>query len=524
MRVAAIDVGTNSVHLLVADVGLDGSWTLVEKARKQVELGANGLSQNVIAPSAFERGLDAMLEFRDAARSLGVEDIHCAATSAVRESQNGEDWVHAVREHTGIRVRTITGREEGRLIYLGIRSDLDFSLGKVMLMDLGGGSTEFIVCDSERPTVIESLPLGHIRLADRFHRTDPMSKADYDALKSHIKAVLKPLVSSVKGKDFHTLVGTSGTLRTLAMMATLARGDGQPEHAHGLVLTRDDIDALVKKLRQTTFEGLLSIPGIDPRRQRTITAGALLVRQVMRAFDQASMITSERSLRDGLIVDWVMRNRPEIDLMGSMPDPRARSIKRLMDRYGADPTHAALVERLSMQLFDGLAPIHRMGFSEREMLGYAAQVHDIGHHISGKNHNKHAQYLIRNTQMHGFTAPEVDVLGNLVRYHRGGKPKATHLEFNALSADDRQRVRVLAGILRLADSLDRSHEGVVQSLDVELGDGVVRITAHASTEAHLERWAASRRTDLLSSALRQEVRIVTKTDPDGSGEASGPIG
>lgn len=524
MRVAAIDVGTNSVHLLVADVGLDGSWTIIEKARKQVELGANGLTKNMIAPGAYKRGLSAMKEFNEAALSLAVEDIHCAATSAVREAENGNDWCRSVSEATGIHVRVITGREEARLIYLGARADLDFGLGKVLLMDLGGGSTEFILCDSEQPRHIESLPLGHIRLADQFHTADPIAKPDYDALKAHIKEVLKPLTGSVKRRQVNTLVGTSGTLRCLALMATLARGDDPPEHSHGLVLHIGEIEALVKQLKHTTFAEILEIPGIDPRRQRTILAGAVLVRQVMRAFDQDRLITSERSLRDGLIADWIIRNRPEIELMTALPDPRARSIRRLMERYGAHDGHAKHVQRLSLQLFDALAPAHRMGFAERELLGHAALVHDIGHHISGKNHNKHGQYLIRNTPMHGFTAPEVDLLGNLVRYHRGRKPKPQHAEFAALSDPDRHRVRVLSGILRLADAFDRSHEGTIDSLTVELGDGIVRITAHAKHPAHLERWAANRRSDLLSSAIRQDIRIGIELTPDPTGEPTAAIG
>ncbi len=527
MRVAAIDVGTNSVHLLVADVDHDGSWSVVEKTRHQVELGAGGIADNVIAPEAFQRGLDAMHELAEAARSLGVEDIHCAATSAVRESENGEDWCRAVRDQTEIRVRPIAGREEGRLIYLGARNDLDFSLGRVLLMDLGGGSTEFILCDSEQATTIESMPLGHIRLADRFHGSDPIAKDEYDALKSHIKGQLKRLGKMISGSDFHTLVGTSGTLRCLAMMATLARGDEPPEHAHGLVLSLDEVTALTKQLKRSTFDEILKIPGVDPRRKRTILSGALLVRQVMRTFGKDRMITSERSLRDGLIVDWIMRNRPEIDLMASIPDPRARSIQRVMDRYGADLRHSKQVREFALELYDALAPAHRLGFAERELLGHAALVHDIGHHISGKAHNKHGQYLIRNTRMHGFTAPEVAVLGCLVRYHRGGKPKMRHTEYGSLSEPDRNRVRVLAGILRVADALDRSHEQTVERIEVELQDGKVTITAHPTADAHLERWAANRRVALLANAIHQDVRIAFAGPPVPditTGEANDPIG
>lgn len=524
MRVAAIDVGTNSVHLMVAEIAADGSWTVVEKARQQIELGANGLGDNRIQPDAYQRGLDAMIAFKQVIDGLNVTSVNCAATSAVREAENGDDWCRAVREQAGIRVRTISGAEEGRLIHLGARADLDFSRGRVLLMDLGGGSTEFILCDSEGTQVVESIPAGHIRLADAFHKTEPIQKDDYASLKSNIKAVLKPLYRRVGKRDFYTLVGTSGTLRCLAMMATLARGDEAPEHSHGLVLHLSELEILVKQLKSSTFEEILAIPGMDPRRKRTITAGAVFVRQVMRAYELDELVTSERSLRDGLIVDWMLRHRPEIDLMASVPDPRERSVQRLLDRYGAPDHHAEHVHEFAWVLFDGLAPIHRLGFVERELLGHAARIHDIGHHISGKQHNKHGQYLIRHTRMHGFTAPEIAILGNIVRYHRGSKPKAHHAEFTALSEANRKVVRVLAGILRVADALDRSHTRTIEAVGVELGNGVIRLHARAARAAHLERWAIQRRTDLLESALRQDIRVAIDQGPPEvpSSEPSNP--
>ncbi|MCA9491093.1 MAG: Ppx/GppA family phosphatase [Myxococcales bacterium] len=505
MRIGAIDVGTNSVHLLVADIHGDGTWDVVEKDRIQVELGAGGLDVHKLSPAAWQRGLDAMKRFAEAARTLDVEDIHCAATSAVREAENGADWCREVRNATGVHVRVIPGREEGRLIYLGARADLDFTRGRVLLMDLGGGSTELISCDSESPVTIESLPLGHIRLTEEFPA--PLTKDDLNRLRQRIKAELKPLLNEIKPRSVATLVGTSGTLRLLARMATMARGDRMPEHSHGLVLYRGELDTLVRQLRSTPADQLGSLPGMDPRRQRTITAGAVLVQQVMRAFDKSRLVTSERSLRDGLIVDWILHNRPEIDLLSSVPDPRDRSIQRLMDRFGADPVHAKTVQERSLELFDALAPLHRLGFVERRVLGCAARVHDIGHYIGGASHNKHGAYLIRNSRLHGFTAPEIDLLALVVRYHRGGKPKPEHPEMATLSPDDQQKVRVLAGILRVADGLDRSHSQPVSRIEVELGDGRVLLRAFAVKEAHLERWATERRKDLLESALRQDVRV-----------------
>ncbi len=511
MRIAAIDVGTNSVHLMVADIHPDGTWTVVETDRLQVELGAGGLDRNRLSPAAWKRGLVAMERFADAARSLQVEAIHCAATSAVREAENGADWCREVRERTGIHVRTISGREEGRLIYLGARADLDFTPGKVLLMDLGGGSTEFILCDSATPLVIESLPLGHIRLTEEF--PDLHDKESYGRLKRRIREGLAPLTTTVKGKSFHTLVGTSGTLRCLARMATLARGDRMPEHSHGLLLARTELDALVRKLRTTPADERHRIPGLDPRRERTITAGAVLVREVMRAFDKEQLVTSERSLRDGLIVDWILQNRPEIELLSSVPDPRDRSVRRLMDRYGADPAHAHFVCERSLQLFDALAPLHRLGFAERELLGHAARLHDIGHYIDGASHNRHGAYLIRNSRLHGFTAPEIELMATLVRYHRGKKPKPDHPEMAGLGPEERRTIKILAGILRIADALDRSHAQPVERVELDLKDGHLHVRALTSRPAHLERWASERRKSLLEAALHQEIHIEVEVQP-----------
>ena len=507
MRVGAIDVGTNSIHLLIADVHPDGGWTVVEKARRQVELGADGMGENRLDDAAFARGLEAMEFFAEAARSHDVEEIHCAATSAVREAKNGAEWCRVVRERTGIRVRVITGQEEGRLIFLGARSDLDFSRGKVLLMDLGGGSTEFILADSERPHVIESVPLGHIRLADRYHREDPMSGDAYEQLCLRVRAELGPLAKRVKGSDFRTLVGTAGTIRCLARVATLARGDQLPPHESGLLLRDTELDRIIKEFRTSTLEQIKNTPGVDPKRQRTLTVGATLVREAMRVLPKRVLVTSERSLRDGLIVDWVVRNRPELELLENLPNPRDRSIRHLLDRYGDRPEHGVYVQKHALALFDALAPIHRLGYPEREMLGYASLVHDIGHHISGASHNIHGEYLIRHTKMHGFTAPEIDFLAALVRYHRGTKPKTSHPTFDALNERDQASVPILAGMLKLADAMDRSHEQVVEHMHIESGDGIVRITARGRAPMHMERWSVEDRKDLLETALHQQLRV-----------------
>jgi exopolyphosphatase/guanosine-5'-triphosphate,3'-diphosphate pyrophosphatase len=508
MRIAAIDIGTNSVHLVVAEISPDGQISVVEKQREQVELGAGEFASHRITDEAFDRGVAALTRFKRVCDAHGVEDIHAAATSAVREADNGAEFCVFVKDTTGIHVRVISGHDEARLVYLGARGGIDFTKGRALLFDLGGGSTEFVLCDAERALVLESLPLGHIRLADAFLRSEMLVEPERRPLKSHVQSLLQPLLSRVRGSDFATLVGTSGTVRSLAKMATLMRKEALPEHEHGLLLGRAELDEIVKTFRTKPSSAWgAALPGFDEKRKRTLPAGAVLVREVMKAFSKETLLTSENSLREGLVADWILRHRPELDLSRSIPDPRRRSVLALMARYQADRPHAERVAAQALHLFDVTAALHGLTVDDRRLLELACLVHDVGHYISGKDHHRHGQYLIRHTPMPGFTAPEIALLGNLVRYHRGGRPKPDDPDYAALSARDRRKVRVLSAVMRLADSLDRGHDGNVVQFDARLDAGAVHLRATTRDAGDLERWAAVQRLPHLEEALGRRVNI-----------------
>ncbi|MFT4628156.1 MAG: exopolyphosphatase/guanosine-5'-triphosphate,3'-diphosphate pyrophosphatase [Myxococcota bacterium] len=522
MRVAAIDVGTNSVHLLIVDIGLDGTVSHVEKARRQVELGSGGLGRERIAKPAFQRGLDAITEFAGAANSLGVDHITAAATSAVREASNGKEFRSAVKAHTGIHVRVVSGIEEARLIYLGVRHDLDLTDGPALLVDLGGGSVELLLAgdgSAGRPDdgVLESdsLPLGHIRVTESWMASDPIAAADIKRVKRAVRAQVAPLVKRMSAHGHGSVIGTSGAIRTLARIAAMGRGEARPIHGNGLLLTTAELDRFVKKITGKPRTYLDTLPGMDPRRQRTLPAAAVVVLEILKAFDAPGLATSARSLRDGLIQNWILRNDAVVDRRYGDAGPRERSVLGLMDRYGVDVRHATQVERFATELFDQTRSVHRLDDDDRALLSYAARLHDIGHHIDGASHNRHGEYLIQHTRMYGFTAPEITVLGQLVRYHRGPAPKRRHDVHGTLSDQDRRRVRVLAGLIRLSDALDRSHTQPVDRLTAEVKEGSVRIRAHAKAPAHVERWAAEHKRTLLSNALDREVlvEVVAPTQP-----------
>lgn len=515
MRVAAIDVGTNSIHLLVADVGSDGEVRLVEKQRNQVELGRGGLDQTRLTDAAMARGVRALTAFKSTIEALGAEAVTAAATSAVREAENGGAFVRAVNQATGIHIRPVSGQEEARLLYQGVKADLDFTDGAVLLMDIGGGSLEVVLCNADGILLARSLPLGHIRLSERFLVSDPPRRSEFSDLRQHVAKRLGPTIEEVQQTAEPTrLVGTSGSIRTLGRMATRERGEQQPPHGQGMVIGRQELKLLQQRFANTKRARLSDIPGMDPRRRATLPAAAVVIRHLLETFSPLELVTSDRSLRDGLLADWVERHRPELAVVAGAESPRRRSVLRMMDRYAVHRSHAEQVSRLSLTLFDGLdLPLDDASRkAERAMLEDAALLHDIGHHIHGRDHHKHGQYLILHSRMVGFTARDVTVLANLVRYHRSS-PKPHHDAFQALDPIQRETVERLSAILRMADALDRSHTQPVQELAVTDDETGVTLTAKVVEEAHIERWAADRGAMRLSNVLGRPVKVRVAVGP-----------
>jgi exopolyphosphatase/guanosine-5'-triphosphate,3'-diphosphate pyrophosphatase len=526
VRVAAIDIGTNSCHLVVADVGRRGEVSVVHQVRDQVELGRGTLGRNELTEDAMRRGIETLISFRKAMDVLGVEAIECSATSAVREAKNGNEFCRRVREATDIHVRIVSGVEEARLIWMGVRPHLDPARGPAVLVDIGGGSVEVVLCDAHRLITAHSLPLGHIRLSESVTLSDPPTDDEIWAVRKLARRDLDRVGDIRPGLG--TMYGTSGSIRTLARMAVLAAGQPEPQHEHGLVLERSALKALLQTFQVTRSSRLTELPGMDPRRRGTLVTAAAVLYQIMKSLDAPELVTSEHALREGLLADWVDRHRPELRHEVPAIPPRMRAVLRLRDRYGTEPQHAEQVRRLAMALFDGMVGLHGLDQDARALLEQAALLHDIGHHIDPRDHEKHGQYLVLHSRMAGFTAPDLAVLSNLVRYHRGPRPKQTHRQFAALSKVNQRRVEVLSAILQVADALDRSHQQPIGELRVRTtGDGV-QVEAHTDAdEVYLERWSSERRASVLETVLGRSVEltfVVQGTTSPGKPPGRSPSG
>jgi exopolyphosphatase/guanosine-5'-triphosphate,3'-diphosphate pyrophosphatase len=480
MLLGAIDVGTNSIHLIVVELDPRfGTARTVLKAREMVRLGGGeALARGHLSKKAVQRGVAAIAKFADAARAAGAADVRAVATSAVREAGNREEFLAAVRATSGVSIEVLGETEEARLIHLGVSRGYPIGDRVACIFDIGGGSTEFIVADADRPYFLHSVRLGSLRLFDEYLR-DGESALRYRALEANVKQVLERFMPQLKEYRFDLLIGTSGTVMGLAALD--AAGSGVPEQrAHGYVLRLERLRELQATMRGLTPAERRKMPGMNPRRADIIVAGISIVVAILEALDRDELIVCERALREGVVVDYIERNLAVARRLGDERTRRFDAAHELARRFGHDGVHENHVAGLALQLFDRLGELHRFEPAERDVLFAAALLHDVGRAVSASAHHKHGAYIVRNAGLAGWRAEEIELIADLVRYHRKSLPKPTHAEWIAASPALREKISGLAGILRIADGLDRRRLGVVTSIGAELAPGRVRLVLEAS--------------------------------------------
>jgi exopolyphosphatase / guanosine-5'-triphosphate,3'-diphosphate pyrophosphatase len=505
VKIAALDIGTNSIHLLIARVGADGQVEPLDRAKDMVRLGDSAF-KGVIAPDAFARATDCIRRFRAQAERAGVDAIIAVATSAVREAENGGDFVRVVRDETGIELTVIRGEQEARLIYLGARAALNLAGKKALIIDIGGGSVELIVGDAREAHYATSLKLGVLRLLDQYAPSDPITPDQRVRLAEQLHRALEAPTAAIRKIGFDLVAMTSGTARAVAELIPATSAE-KPR-----TIAFNDVYALEQRLCAMTTAERLKVPNLDPKRVDSIVPGVILVRSLLEVVHADAYVLCEAALREGLVADYAARNGPGIQLIDEYPDLRRRSVVRLARRCNAQEAHAQQVARLALDLFRGLRPLHQLPNSDGELLEFAALLHDIGFHIAASKHHKHGAYLIENADLQGFATEEIQLLAQIVRYHRKATPKDTHAQFAALSVAAEEEVRVLGALLRLADGLDRGYVQLVRSVRCRIGDKAVEVTLSTNADAELELWGARRKRDLAEEALDRKFKFIVERD------------
>jgi exopolyphosphatase/guanosine-5'-triphosphate,3'-diphosphate pyrophosphatase len=521
LRLAAIDVGSNSIHMIVAQIDPDGGVTTLWRMKEPVGLGRLSFPNRRITRDAMDRGIAALGRFKHAAQTKQAMKVIAVATSAVREAINGGDLIEKIWRELRLRVRVVSAREEARLIYLGARhggcfGDKPDEPG--LLLDIGGGSAELIVGTNERAMVLESRKLGAARMTSRFITQDPPDEGEVERLRKHYRKTLDTIVrNQVAPLGPVRAVGTSGTLENVAAMCAAMQKNADPRRIEAV-----HVDKLVKQMLQSTGDERAAMPGLDRQRKDQIVAGVVLVQELFSAFDRHSLDGVKSidlcggALREGILIDYVERKLPKMQVRREVPDPRRRSVLDLCRRCEWHKEHSQQVTLLALQIFDELAGLHGLGPLDRELLEYAGLMHDVGWHIGGKGHHRHSAYLVRHGRLKGFSPEEVEVMALVARYHRKKGPPEAEAEkkerkddeaYFALSSRARRSVDVLAAILRVADGLDRSHADVVQAVTAAVKRKSIRLTLDARADAQLEVWGAERKADVFERVFGRSLKL-----------------
>lgn len=504
---AALDLGTNSFHLVVARVVGDG-FEVVAREKETVRLGHGGGDMRELAPDAVERGIAALRRMGRTAQIHGAS-VRAVATSAVREAENAQVFIDRARDEAGIDVEVVSGVEEARLIHLGVLHAVPAFDTRLVLVDIGGGSTEVLVGERGETLAARSFKLGAVRLTDRFFPDGTIAKEAVEHVRSHIRSVLAGFDREVAQHGFDLAVASSGTAETVAAMVNAARGAPPPRTFNRFTFTVAELDDVVAALvAHRTASARAAVPGLASARADIIVAGALVLQCVSEAFGIEQYTFSEGALREGVLIDTIARTRG--GELHHLRDVSRRSIAALAARCDDDPAHSAHVAELALQLFDAMRAEHGLPAHCRDYLEAAALLANVGLVISHSKHHLHSYYVIRNSELTGLTDREIEMIAQIARYHRKSSPKPTHGDFERLDPESRRTVRSLAAILRVAIGLDRSHDGRVARVRVLRRDGRLVVEAVAADERDiaLEVYSAHERCGLLDEVLDMRVDVL----------------
>lgn len=505
-RLGAIDVGTNSIRLIVAEVSADGTYRVLDEEREMTRLGAGLVRTNRLADDAIERSLEAVGRMKAIADGFGVSELRAAATSAVREAENGAVFRREAWRRHRVRIEVISASEEARLAFESAARRFNFEGRSVAVADIGGGSLEVVLSAGLVVDQVHSLGLGAVRLSERYVRSDPLRTRHWKKLRRHIDRALEREIGKPPfAVDF--IVGSGGTFSALGAMVRYER-EGKEGNPHGYFVTRAEVTRLLARLLEIPEPQRREIPGMPPQRADIIVAGAAVVARLAKHLRCRQILVNDGGVRDGLLLSMVGELGLAAPAAPTAPPERLDAVRRFARRCRSNERHGEQVALLAGQLFDGLQARYRLPAASRELLTAAALLHDVGFLVNHSKHHKHAYHLIMHSDLAGFAGREIELIANVARYHRRAYPKKAHANFGRLDKADRRLVRRLAGILRLGVALNRSHQQLVQRVACVVRRGKATLTVHADAEPSVELWDVRRKAGLFRKTFGVSLRVV----------------
>ncbi|KAI9132305.1 Ppx/GppA phosphatase family protein [Acaryochloris sp. CCMEE 5410] len=511
MKLAAIDIGTNSIHMIVVKVLQRRTFEIIDREKEMVKLGAGVFSSNRLSDRAFNTGLETIHRCVQLADKLGVDDIITAATSAIREAQNGEAFLNEVVRRTRITPRMISGKEEARLIFLAVRNAIALEDRNALVFDIGGGSTEAVVGHREAILFGTSMKLGVQRLLDMFEDQGSIGEEARGVLEAHIRFLAKQPLQRAKQIGFSQVIGTSGTIRTLGEAAYTLKHQQSLRSVNAEVVQVKDLQVLTDRLVDLKPGKRAEISGISDKRTDAIHLGGILLVQLLQMAEVKELTLSDASLREGMILDYLEQRSQDVADFPIQVDLRHRNAAQLVHKYDANWDSNCHIAHLALTLFEQTQQLHHYGDLERDVLEYAALLHDIGQYLSFRGYHKNSRYILGHADPRGFTDEEILLIGHVIRYHRKAYPQTKHKKFKRLSEADQQVIWILAGLLRVAVGLDRTKNQLVETLSCQVFDQTLEIMISGTGSLELELWAAQEDCGVLARALELDVSIQVAT-------------
>ena len=506
-RVAAIDLGTNSFHMAIVEESEGKGIVEIDRVKEMICIGRGSISTKMLDRKAMEAGITTLKHFLVLAAQQGVEpgDIIAFATSAIREAKNRDVFLQRVRDETGLKIKVISGLEEAQFIYYGVRHAVTLSSAPELIFDIGGGSVEFIIADHRKIFLLESRKVGVARMLERFITTDPVSDRELSLLEQFFAAELFTSAEKSRELNIKKAIASSGTAQNIARMIRSMRGRDDEVTLNQSSFTRKEFQKFYKSVITMTALERKKLTGLDEKRVDLIVPGLVLMNVIFSLFKLKEVAISDSALREGMVVHYLKNNWPDSGKRPLQLNIRRQSVIELGYRCDWDREHAEQIATLCLQLFDQLEPLHGLDAHDRELLEYAALLHNIGTFISISSHHKHSQYIILNGELRGFAPAEVNIIANVARYHRKSPPSLKHDAYSQLKPRQRMVVDVLSGILRIANGLDRGHRQNIVSVEADIADNIVTVKLYAVHKPDIEIWAAERMKAWLETVLERSI-------------------
>lgn len=508
---AALDIGTNSFHLVVARPVGDNGFEVLTREKETIRLGHGARDMKRLAPDAMDRGVACLARLARIAHSHNAT-LRAVATSAVREADNADEFIARARDEADVAIDVISGVEEARLIHLGVLQAVPAYDKRVLTIDIGGGSTEILLGNGPEVIAARSFKLGAVRLTDRYFPDGTIRGDAISTCRSDIAGTISHLGADVAEHGFDIAIVSSGTAETIARMVD-ATTAGDSLHTYNCFeFTADDLRSVTKELcRHKTARQRRHVDGLEPGRADIIVAGTLILDVIAERFGVERFTFSENALREGVLLDTINRFGGRLHPAGrhrQLRDVSRRSVRQLAARCDEDPVHSAHVANLALGLFDQLQSLHELDPLSRDHLEAASLLANVGLVVAHSKHHLHSYYVIRNSELTGFTDAEIEIIALIARYHRKSRPKPSHEPYSSLELPEQQKVRLLAGVLRVAIGLDRSYDQRVRDLRVNVDEEVITIAVDAGDDVDLELHAATQRSELLADELGRRIDLV----------------